>query len=229
MLEPMTANMLDETTPKGRIIAAALRLAAVSPWKDISLLDIAEESRLTLTDVRAEVGGKPDIVRGFVRAVDDALLRQVKRPQEGQSTRDALFEVIMARLDLLEPHKAAVRSMIEGADPDLRLLGGALSSQHWMLSAAGVDAEGARGAVRTLGLATLYASVLRTWLDDSDPGLARTMAALDRRLRRGERNLEMVESVCGALTGTARRFGELLGGLQLRTSKPAGEEGSRSG
>lgn len=202
--------MLDETTPKGRMIAAAMKLAAQRPWKDITLLDIAEAGGVTLADVRAELDDKPAIVRGFVRAVDDALLKQAKRPHTDQSARDALFEVIMARLDLLQPYKAAVRSILDGAEPDVRLLCGALASQQWMLSAAGIDASGARGAVRTLGLASLYASVLRTWLDDDDPGLARTMAALDRRLRRGERNLEMVEGLCGVVAGTARRFGEIL-------------------
>jgi hypothetical protein len=41
--------------------------------------------------------------------------------------------------------------------------------------------------VRAQGLALLFASVLRTWVDDDDPGLARTMAALDRALARGQR------------------------------------------
>jgi hypothetical protein len=33
----------------------------------------------------------------------------------------------------------------------------------------------------------LFASVLRTWINDEDEGLARTMAALDRALARGQR------------------------------------------
>ena len=37
------------------------------------------------------------------------------------------------------------------------------------------------------GLALLFGSVLRTWVRDDDPGLARTMAALDRALARGQR------------------------------------------
>ena len=206
--------MLDETTPKGRLIASALKLAAERPWKDVSLLDVAEGAGLTLADLRGAFDGKPAIVRGFVRAVDDALLAGAKRPQAGERARDALFEVIMARFDLLQPHKRAVRSMIDGAEPDLSLLCGALASQRWMLSAAGIDAAGARGTVRTLGLASVYASVLRTWLDDDDPGLARTMAALDRRLRRGERNLEMVEGVCGTVTGLGRRVVDVLSGAR---------------
>jgi len=41
--------------------------------------------------------------------------------------------------------------------------------------------------LRAQGLALLYASVLRTWIHDEDEGLARTMAALDRALARGQR------------------------------------------
>ena len=56
------------------------------------------------------------------------------------------------------------------------------------------------------GLGLTYASVFRVWLQDDDPGLARTMAALDRRLRRGERALGGIEQVHTAVS----RFGEAL-------------------
>ena len=156
--------------------------------------------------------GKSAIVRSFVRAVDDELLRKAKRPLPGEGPRDALFEVIMARLDLLGPYKPALRSIVETAETDLSMVRTTLASQHGMLQAAGIDTSGATGRVRTLGLTSLYASVFKTWLDDEDPGMARTMAALDRRLRRGERNIRAVEDACGAVTGFASRVGELFGG-----------------
>jgi hypothetical protein len=34
-------------------------------------------------------------------------------------------------------------------------------------------------------MACLYADVVRVWIDDDDPGLSRTLAALDRQLARG--------------------------------------------
>jgi hypothetical protein len=84
-----------------------------------------------------------------------------------------------------------------------------------MLRAAGIAAEGLEGQVRTAGLAAVYASVLRTWLNDDDPGLARTMAVLDRRLRRGERTLNMLDevrsrlcSLAGALASARKRASE---------------------
>jgi hypothetical protein len=72
-------------------------------------------------------------------------------------------------------------------DPALALVlnGLTVGSMQWMLSAADINAAGPKGVLRGQGLALLYASVLRTWLEDDDPGLARTMAALDRALSRG--------------------------------------------
>jgi hypothetical protein len=84
-----------------------------------------------------------------------------------------------------------VRSLLRSArrNPPLALAlnGLATRSQQWMLSAAGIEASGPRGLLRAQGLAVLFASVLRTWVHDDDPGLARTMAALDRALARGQR------------------------------------------
>lgn len=223
--------MLDTSTPQGRLIAAALKLAGERAWKDVRLLDIAEEAGETLASLREHFDGKPAIVAGFVRAVDDALLKSARKPAAGDQPRDALFEVIMARFDLLAPYKAAIRSMTSDGTPDLGALRTVIDSQHWMLAAAGIDASGAQGAVRTLGLASVYASVFKTWLDDDDPGLARTMAALDRRLRRGERNLEAVEGAVSTVAGFAKRVGDMLGGIAQRgrgdTKRPGGRDEPR--
>jgi hypothetical protein len=65
-----------------------------------------------------------------------------------------------------------------------------------MLTAADIDSSGPRGMLRAQGLAMLFAQVLRVWLDDDDPGLARTMAELDRELGRGQRFAGMLDDLC---------------------------------
>jgi hypothetical protein len=108
-----------------------------------------------------------------------------------ESPRERLFDVLMRRLDLLAPYKDAMRSLVRSArtNPGLALALNSLavSSQQWMLTAAGIGASGPKGALRAQGLAVLYANVLRTWVDDLDEGQARTLAALDRELARGQR------------------------------------------
>ena len=55
-----------------------------------------------------------------------------------------------------------------------------------MLEAARIGASGLPGVLRVKGLAAVHMSVLRVWLDDDSEDMAKTMAALDKRLRRAE-------------------------------------------
>jgi hypothetical protein len=81
----------------------------------------------------------------------------------------------------------------------------AVRSQQWMLTAADISASGPRGLVRSQGLALLFASVLRTWIHDDDPGHARTMAALDRALARGQRWSGFLDDLCAIPACMCRR------------------------
>jgi AcrR family transcriptional regulator len=201
--------MFDQFTPRGRVLAAALQCAARKSWSDVTLLDIAEAAQLPLVDLRKEFGSKTDIVAALVRAVDDEVLKRAPKPTADQSARDTLFDIVMTRFDVLGPYKAALQSIHASGAADLTLARPLLASMHWMLEAAGINTEGAAGGVRVTGLAAVYASVFRTWLEDDDPGHARTMAALDRRLRRGEsaiRNVEQVTSVVQRLATDGPAF-----------------------
>lgn len=193
------------------IIDAALRIAARRNWRDVRLGDIAAEANLDLADLARVASGKADIVRRFSRRTDRELLDSLKRePVEGDA-HDRLFEVLMRRLEILKPHRAALASILEApaGHPTglLMLAGSAATTQRWMLAAAGLEEDGPAGLVKQGGLACVYARTLRVWLKDEDPGLARTMAALDRDLRDGARWLRWAEvpiSLCTALSGIAR-------------------------
>jgi ubiquinone biosynthesis protein COQ9 len=198
--------MLDQSTARGRLLAAALDQAAKKPWEDVMLLDIAEGAGLALAELRAEFISKNDIIAALLRAVDDEVLKRTPKRSEDQEKRDALFDIIMTRFDILGPYKAALKSIHGSGAADVSLAGPYLASQHWMLQAAGIGTDGAAGALRVAGLGLTYASVFRIWLEDDDAGLARTMAALDRRLRRGQQTLDGLEQF-----GTAfSRFGAAM-------------------
>ncbi len=198
--------MIDQLTAKGRIVAATLRLAAERKWSDISMLDIAEAAGMSLVEVRKEFERKSQILSSFGYMVDDEVLRKAPRRPSAQAPRDAVFEVVMARFDALQPYRSALKSVADGGGLDGSLLKSLMRSQTAMLQAAGINTEGPGGAVRVAGLAGVFTRTFHAWLDDTDPGLARTMATLDRQLRSGERTLTMVDNACDS----ARRFGEML-------------------
>jgi ubiquinone biosynthesis protein COQ9 len=194
--------MLDDRSRRTKIIRTTLRLAESKGWQDLSLFEIADEAKVPLADVHKEFRSKSGILRAFASAVDEAVLRKAE-PDVEEPARDRLFEVLMTRLELLAPYRTALSRIYEdfrfAPAEASRFTGLVLQSQYWMLNAAGIQSGPPFGPIRVPGLVAVYARVVPIWLKDDDAGLARTMAALDRELRRGERWLRRIEPVCGVL------------------------------
>jgi AcrR family transcriptional regulator len=203
--------MLDQSTNKGRIIAATMRLAAERPWDDVLMKDIAEAAAIDLAALRREFPSKTAILSAFSRAVDDAVLSSAPKFTGSENSRDRIFDVVMARLDVLVPYKEALKNIAAARPFDMELVRRTMASQAWMLHAAGVRTDGVLGTSRVTGLASVYASVLQTWLEDDDPGSARTMAALDRRLKRGEQSMRMLTDAFEGADQIASRLMKALG------------------
>ncbi|MCZ6860213.1 MAG: TetR family transcriptional regulator [Alphaproteobacteria bacterium] len=181
------AKASDKTDP---VIRAAFDLAARLGWRHVSLADIAGESKLSLAKLYDRYRSKTDILIGFTRAIDAAVLAGTGAPSEDESVRDRLFDTLMRRFEALGPYREGLAAVLrDGAGgPAALLCGGAslLRSMAWTLESVGVGSNGFKGRLRTKGLLVVYLSSLRVWLRDETEDLAPTMAALDRRLARAE-------------------------------------------
>jgi AcrR family transcriptional regulator len=195
--EPQPAG--SDKSDRDRVIDAFMALLAEKPIEQIGFAEIAARAGVSLAELRNLFGSTLAILAAHVKETDRAVLAGSDADMAEEPPRERLFDVLMRRIEVLAPHKAAVRSLIRsaGRNPGLgfALNGLAVRSQQWMLTAADIDAAGPRGMMRAQGLALLFASVLRTWVDDDDPGLARTMAALDRALARGQRWSNFLDDV----------------------------------
>jgi AcrR family transcriptional regulator len=194
----------DRTVPpdasdREKIIAAFMALLTEKRFEEIGLAEIAEAAGVSLAAFRGEFASPLAILAARIKDTDRAVLAADFSDMAEEPPRERLFDVLMRRLEILAPHREAVRSLLRSAsrNPPLAMAfnGLAVRSQQWMLTAAGVGAAGPRGMVRAQGLALLFGSVLRTWVHDDDPGLARTMAALDRALGRGQRFAGLFEDL----------------------------------
>ena len=184
---------------RDKVVAAFLELLAERPFEEIGLSDIAARAGVSLAQLRDEFASTLAILAAHIKATDRAVLAADLSDMDEEPPRERLFDVLMRRLEVLAPHREAVRSLLRSArrNPPLAfaLNGLATRSQQWMLTAAGIEASGPRGVMRAQGLTVLFGSVLRTWVHDDDPGLARTMAALDRALARGQRVAGFVDDL----------------------------------
>jgi AcrR family transcriptional regulator len=196
-------------TDRDKIIAAFMALLAEKRFEEVGFGEIAARSGLTLATCRGEFGSTLAIYAAHVKDLDRKVLAGAGADMAEEPPRERLFDALMRRIEAMAPYRAATRSLLKSVacNPGLALAlnGFAVRSQHWMLTAADIDAAGPRGMIRAQGLAMLFASVLRTWVNDDDEGLARTMAALDRALARGQRWSGMLDDLCRFQPGRCLR------------------------
>jgi len=199
LVQPKTRN---------KIIDALLELAGERPWDEVTLEALAERAGVTLSGLRAAYDGRAGILADFIRRIDERVLSAVDPDMAEEMRRERLFDILFSRFEALAPYKQAIRNLGEAARRDpllaLELNRMVTGSMGWMLNAAGIPAAGISGRMRAQGLAFVWAQTMRVWLDDDDPGLARTMAELDRRLRQGERTAMRLHRL-ERLVGRGRR------------------------
>lgn len=173
-----------------KIVASFLSLLGEKGWHGFEMADVAREAGVKLSVLRAEFPGKTACLRAFLSDIDQKVLDSIDPDMDDEPARERLFDVLMTRLDALSPHREAIRALRKAVQRDpqlaLKLNREAVTSQRWMLTAAGIPAGGPRAAVMSQALVVAFARVVDVWLDDEDPGLARTMSALARQLDEGE-------------------------------------------
>ena len=152
-----------------------LILAAERPWRDISLRAIAEAAGLPLADLYGRADSKGALLAYLSARFDKAALATAATASD--DVHDRLFDAVMARIEAMEPHRAALVAIARDAGP-LALVAHFPPTARAILEAAGVDASPPRLAAMT----ALWARAAQVWRDD-EGALNRTMAEIDKRLK----------------------------------------------
>jgi AcrR family transcriptional regulator len=191
---PRKAQRPDAPT---RLIETALALAALQGWQQTGLAEIAREAEVPLAEARSLFASKSALLAAFVARIDQAMLAGIGDDLAGEPVRDRLFDVVMRRFDAMAPYKDGIAAILRDLSRDPAALacflgGPARRSIDWMLDGAGVPSWGPLQPLQRKGMGLVFAGALRAWLGDDSPDLAKTMAALDKGLRRAESVLRLL-------------------------------------
>jgi AcrR family transcriptional regulator len=171
------------------LVAALWRVIATHGWRGLTMGRLAAESGVPLASLRDRFPSRLDPLILHGRRVDHAVLAGTA-PGQGGAARDRLFDVLMRRLDAMQPNRAGILRFLRDMrrDPSLAaLLGPQLSlSMRWMLDAAEIGGSACRRRAVALGLVGVWLATVRAWAEDESEDLGPTMAALDRALDRAE-------------------------------------------
>ena len=184
--EPAPTSGADEVLD--RAADALLALAADRSWDAISLKDVADRAGLGFAELYARAMGKAALLGRLSDRYDRAALRSIEGDAQ-PAAHDRLFEAFMARLEAMQPHRDVLIAI--GRAQPLQVALRLRRTARALAEGAGVDTSGGRGALRLAALAPAWARTLQVWRDD-EGALNRTMAEIDKLLKRADGRLRRV-------------------------------------
>jgi len=221
--KPAAAAPAKSADPRRGVVEALMALAARQPFDTITLSDISREAGVSLADLRDLFPSKGAILGGLFRIIDRQVLDGTADDMAAESAHDRVLDVMLRRFDALAPYREGMRSVWRAVRTDpvmaLALNQTALNSWRFMLESAGIETSGNLGSIRVQGAVLVFSRAFDAWLDD-EPDLARTMAVLDRELKRGEQVLGFATSLHN-LTAPLRGLARSL--CERRRSRPSAD------
>jgi len=179
-----------DTDTETKLVGALWQVVAEHGWQGLTMDRVARAAGVPLAEIRRQVPSRLHLLKLHGRAMDATALAGGAIEQHG-SPRDRVFDVLMRRIDAMQPHRAGILRLFQDVKRDpllgLLLLAELPCSMAWMLESAGVSPAGLPGLLRVKGTTAVWLATVRAWAKDETQDLAPTMAALDKALDQAER------------------------------------------
>ncbi len=173
------------------IAQKTLQLLKKKSWNEIRLEEILRNSKKHIKTFKT----KNDLLKNINRYVD-YLLKIETKSIEKSSTKDMLFEVIMARFDVLQKYRKSFLKLFESfktkPQKSISLIPSFLESMFLTASIAHLEIKGIKGSLIIKGIFIIYIATYLEWMNDTSKSLERTMTTLDKYLNQSSKILNYI-------------------------------------
>ena len=191
-------NKAESPDRKIILIDTTLSLAGELGWPSVTLQLIGKTANVPLSEVSAIFSSKWDILEAFRERTDLLLTAGKSANLSWQSAKDRLFDILMARIEIIEPWKAGIGSIARHAVAQpitgIRLFISLNKSMECMIEHVNAKIQGPGKLIQSRGLTLIYLLVLRRWIGDHSSDLGPTMAELNERLISAD---QLISRICG--------------------------------
>jgi AcrR family transcriptional regulator len=187
------------------LLAAAFALIGDEGWRGFSFATLARRTGVSRVEIYRQFRSRDALLSALNRRADEAMLAVDEAELAGLPPRDRVFELLMRRLEALVPYRAGLARLARDARADPRVVLVTACrlerSLMWLQDVAGVRRHGLRASLARRALGLAYVRAVQVWFDDEGADLGKTMAELDKQLRR-------VQNVAGLREPRGRRAEE---------------------
>ena len=173
------------------IALKTLKLLKKKSWNEIRLEEIIKNSKKNTKSIKT----KNDLLKNINRYVDYLLKKQTSS-LEKSSSKDMLFEVIMARFDVLQKYRNSFiklfKSFKSNPQKSIMLIPSFLESMFLTASLANIEIKGIKGSLTIKGIFIIYIATYLEWMNDTSKSLEKTMTTLDQYLNKASKILNFI-------------------------------------
>ena len=169
-----------------KIAQKTLEILKKKSWSALSLDQVLKNNKYKKIHIKS----KFDLLKSINRYVDYTLIQKMKF-LENSSTKDMLFEVLMARFDILQLNRKSFLEIFKVFKNKpkyfIKLLPSFLESMIITAELSNYNVNGLKGSIRLKGLMLIYFVTFFQWMSDKNSSLEKTMTKLDKNLDQAEK------------------------------------------
>ena len=136
-----------------------------------------------------------DIITNINRYID-FLLKIDMKSIEISTKKDMLFEVVMARFDILQKNRKSILNIYKfyrsKPHKSLLLVPSFLESMILTAQLAKINTNGLNGSLKIKGIFLIYIATFFVWINDNTKTIEKTMTSLDNYIYRAERIIKNI-------------------------------------
>ena len=177
---------------KFNLVKSSFDIIEKGGWKSFSLQKLSETEKIPINEIKFFFKSEITILDEFSKMIDIKVEKSFDYEElTNTSVKDNLFELIMLRLEFMQPYRNALK-IIKGSfksDPLVAKLvaKNVMNSLDFYLELTNAFNDSFLDIFKKKSIFLIYSYIFMIWLEDDSDELSKTMSELDRLLTFSEK------------------------------------------
>ena len=177
---------------KLNLVKSSFNIIEKSGWKSFSLQKLSYAEKIPINEIKIFFKSEITILDEFSKMIDTKVEKSFDYEElTNTSVKDNLFELIMLRLEYMQPYKNALKSIKSSfkSDPLVAksVAKNVMNSLDFYLELTNAFNDSFLDIFKKKSIFLIYSYIFMIWLEDDSDELSKTMSELDKLLTFSEK------------------------------------------
>ncbi len=177
---------------KFNLIKSSFKIIEESGWKSFSFQKLSYSEKVPIDEIKKFFKSEINILDEFSKMIDIKVEKNFDYEELGStSVKDNLFELIMLRLEFMQPYRNALKSIKSNfrSDPLIAksVAKNVMNSLDFYLELTKAFNDSFLDIFKKKSIFLIYSYIFNIWLEDNSEELSKTMSELDKLLTFSEK------------------------------------------